>query len=72
MTRFGRFGEILQNLAKDFKLLFSILQNLEPTLANLVCYLANIYCKWLHLGIWSHCIIPRQACQEQHVDNPLF
>ena len=49
-----RFGEKLKYLAKYFELLFSIFsiwRNPEPTLANFLCYWANIHCrKWSKLS----------------------
>ena len=51
LAKFPHFGEILQYLAKYFKLLFNILKNLEPTFLNLLCYWANIHCcKWPKLS----------------------
>ena len=60
LAKFRHFGEILQYLPKDFKLFSRILQNLDPTLANLLCYWANIHVvngqNWAHhLATWPHC-----------------
>ena len=50
MTRFGKIPTLRQNfqaLRQFFEGLISVGQNFEPTLANLLYYLANFHCsKW--------------------------
>ena len=47
LAKFRHFGKILKVFGKHLKALFTIWQNFEPTLANILCYATNLYpYKW--------------------------
>ena len=47
LAKFRHFGKILKVFGQLLKALFTIWQNFEPTLANILCYWANLHpYKW--------------------------
>ena len=43
LAKFRHFGKILRVFGQLLKALFSIWQNLEPTLANILCFWVNFH-----------------------------
>ena len=59
VARFGKMPSatlaIFENLWQNVVGLFCIFQNCTLTLADILCYWANLQCcKWPNLAIWSH------------------
>ena len=65
VTRCGKISPLSQNFKKFWPFLeqlFSIWQNCEPTLANILYFWANFHCsQWPNIekntAIWSHCVL---------------
>ena len=56
ITSVTRIGAIFKVFGNCFEGLFSIRQNVDPTLANMLCYWASFYCcRWSNiLKLFSH------------------